>query len=57
MATVRDGSRGVRVVVDVQIGVTRDAWDAPRVIGRVARTVARARAWRRRAWSTTSTSR
>lgn len=44
MATVRDGNKGVLVVVDVQVGVMRDAWDAPRVIGQVARTVERARA-------------
>jgi nicotinamidase-related amidase len=44
MATVRNGNKGVLVVVDVQVGVVGDAWDAPRVIGNVARTVARARA-------------
>ena len=43
MATVREGNKGVLVVVDVQVGVMRDAWDAPRVIGQVARTVTRAR--------------
>ena len=37
MATVREGSKGVLVVVDVQVGVMKDAWDAPRVIGKVAR--------------------
>jgi nicotinamidase-related amidase len=44
MATVRAGNRGVLVVVDVQVGVMKDAWDAPRVIKNVARAVARARA-------------
>ena len=44
MATVREGNQGVLVVVDVQVGVLRDAWDAERVIGNVARTVERARA-------------
>ncbi len=44
MATVREGNKGVLVVVDVQVGVMRDSWDAPRVIGKVARTVERARA-------------
>lgn len=44
MATVREGKQGVLVVVDVQVGVLRDAWDAERVIGNVARTVERARA-------------
>jgi nicotinamidase-related amidase len=44
MATVREGSKGVLVVVDVQVGVMNEAWDAPRVIGNVARAVERARA-------------
>ncbi len=44
MATVRDGNKSVLLVVDVQVGVMSDAWDAPRIIGNVARTVERARA-------------
>lgn len=44
MATVREGSKAALVVVDVQVGVMGDAWEAPRVIGHVARAVARARA-------------
>ncbi len=44
MATVREGNKGVLLVVDVQVGVMRDAWDAPRVVANVARTVERARA-------------
>jgi nicotinamidase-related amidase len=44
MATVRDGSMGVLVVVDVQVGVVANAWQAQRVIGNVARAVQRARA-------------
>jgi len=44
MATVRDGNKGALVIVDVQVGVMRESWDAPRVIGKVARTVERARA-------------
>ena len=44
MATVRGGNQGVLVVVDVQVGVLRDAWDAERIVGNVARTVERARA-------------
>jgi nicotinamidase-related amidase len=32
------------LVVDVQVGVMREAWDAPRVINNVVRTVERARA-------------
>ena len=44
MASVREGSKGVLMVVDVQIGVLRAAWEAPRVIANVARAVERARA-------------
>jgi nicotinamidase-related amidase len=46
MATVRSGNKGVLLVVDVQVGVMNEAWDAPRVIGKVARAVDRARAQR-----------
>jgi nicotinamidase-related amidase len=44
MATVREGNTAALVVVDVQVGVLRDAWDASRVIGNIARAVERARA-------------
>ena len=44
MSTVREGNRPVLVVVDVQVGVLREAWDAARVIANVARAVERARA-------------
>ncbi|MEP7299687.1 MAG: isochorismatase family protein [Burkholderiales bacterium] len=44
MASVRAGNTGVLVVVDVQVGVVREAWDAPRIVGNVARAVERARA-------------
>jgi nicotinamidase-related amidase len=44
MATVCDGGKSALVVVDVQVGVMREAWAAPRVIGNVARAVERARA-------------
>src|SRR3954452_6988741 len=44
MATVREGSKGALVVVDVQVGVMDDAWEADRVVGNVARAVDRARA-------------
>jgi nicotinamidase-related amidase len=44
MATVREGNRGVLLVVDVQAGVVSDAWDAPRIIDNVSRAVERARA-------------
>jgi nicotinamidase-related amidase len=43
MATVREGDQAVLLVVDVQAGVVRDAWDAPRIVGNVAHAVARAR--------------
>lgn len=43
MATVREGSLGVLVIVDVQAGVMREAWDAARIVGNVARAVGRAR--------------
>jgi nicotinamidase-related amidase len=44
MATIREGNKGVLLVVDVQVGVVSDAWDAPRIIGNMARAVERARA-------------
>ena len=44
MATIREGERSALLVVDVQVGVVQDAWDAPRIVGNVARTVERARA-------------
>jgi nicotinamidase-related amidase len=44
MATIRPGQRSVLLVVDVQVGVMDEAWDAPRVIDRVAHAVGRARA-------------
>lgn len=44
MATVREGNRPVLLVVDVQVGVLNEAWDAPRIIQNVARAVERARA-------------
>lgn len=43
MATVREGNQAVLLVVDVQVGVMREAWDAVRVVGNVARAVERAR--------------
>ena len=43
MATVRTGNKAVLLVVDVQNGVMREAWDASRVIGNVSRAVERAR--------------
>ena len=43
MATVRDGNKGVLIVVDMQVGVVKSAWEAPRVVRNVARAVERAR--------------
>jgi len=44
MATVREGSKPVLLIVDVQVGVMRESWDAARVIDNVSRVVERARA-------------
>ena len=44
MATVREGTSPALLVVDVQVGVMRDAWDSARIIRNVCRTVERARA-------------
>ena len=44
MAIVRTGNRSVLLVVDFQVGVVADAWDAPRIVGNIARAVERARA-------------
>ena len=44
MATVRQGNKGVLLVVDVQVGVMKESWDAPRIVENVARAVERARA-------------
>jgi nicotinamidase-related amidase len=44
MARIRNGDQPALLVVDVQVGVMADAWDATRIVGNVARTVARARA-------------
>jgi len=43
MATVRTGNRSVLLVVDFQVGVVKDAWDAARVGANIARAVERAR--------------
>ncbi|MBL0150882.1 MAG: isochorismatase family protein [Ideonella sp.] len=44
MASIREGDQAVLLIVDVQVGVVKDAFDAPRIIGNIARTVERARA-------------
>lgn len=43
MATVREGSKRVLLVVDVQVGAMSESWDASRIIKNVARVVERAR--------------
>ena len=44
MATVREGNKGVLLVVDVQAGVMSGSWDASRIINNVSRAIERARA-------------
>jgi len=44
MATVREGNKGVLLVVDVQVGVMSESWDSERIIVNVARAGERARA-------------
>ena len=44
MAIVRSGNRSVLLVVDYQVGVVQDAWDASRIVGNIAQAVERARA-------------
>jgi nicotinamidase-related amidase len=44
MATLREGNKGVLLVVDVQVGVMGESWEAPRIIRNVSRAVDRARA-------------
>ena len=44
MATVREGNKGALLVVDVQVGVISESWDASRIIKNLARAVERARA-------------
>lgn len=43
MATIRAGNQGVLVVVDVQAGVMRQAWDSLRILQNVARVIDRER--------------
>ena len=43
MAGIREGNKGVLLVVDVQVGVMRNAWDAPRIIKNIANAVEKAR--------------
>jgi nicotinamidase-related amidase len=43
MATIRDGNKTALLVVDMQVGVMSEAWDASRIVGNAARAVERAR--------------
>ena len=44
MATVRVGNKAVLLVVDVQVGVVKGAWESARIVSNVALAVERARA-------------
>jgi nicotinamidase-related amidase len=44
MAKIRKGNKSVLLVVDVQVGVMRNAWDTPRVIKNIVTAVEKARA-------------
>lgn len=46
MATIRSADKTALLVVDAQVGVLRNGWDAPRVVHAIARLVSRARAQR-----------
>lgn len=43
MAAIREGNKEVLLVVDVQVGVMRNVWDASRIIQNVSTAVAKAR--------------
>ena len=43
MATIREGNKAVLLVVDVQVGVMRTAWDTPRIIKNINIAVEKAR--------------
>lgn len=43
MASIGEDARTVLLIVDVQVGVVAQAWDAERIVGNVARAVDRAR--------------
>jgi nicotinamidase-related amidase len=44
MASIREGNKPVLLVVDVQVGVVKGAWESERIVGNVALAVERARA-------------
>ena len=43
MATVREGNKPVLLVVDVQVGVMRTTWEAPRITQNIIRAIHKAR--------------
>jgi len=43
MATIREGNKAVLLVVDVQVGVMRNVWDAQRIINNIGIAVEKAR--------------
>ena len=43
MATIREGNKTVLLVVDVQVGVVRNAWDSPQIIKNIGAAVKKAR--------------
>lgn len=43
MATVREGNKSALIIVDAQVGVMREAWEAPRIIKNIGTAVAKAR--------------
>jgi nicotinamidase-related amidase len=43
MATIRKGHRAVLLIVDVQVGVIEDAWEADRIVQNISRAVEKAR--------------
>lgn len=45
MALIREGNKAVLLVVDVQVGVMRDAWNAHPVIDNILKAVKKARSW------------
>jgi nicotinamidase-related amidase len=43
MAVIREGNKAVLLVIDTQVGVMQNAWDAPRIIKNIGITVEKAR--------------
>ena len=43
MATIREGNKTILVIVDVQVGVVRTAWETSRIVQNIVMTVEKAR--------------